>query len=203
MSPDRERLLKSGREEQRNQEAGAEESRRKDSGECAKVRKAPLGFRVRERGASEPLRSRSGPGVTDGTEWESSVSAGVSAQIDLGSLFPWSAKTARVEKSAIEVQRLNEELQSKRDAVALEAGKVLLDLSKARAQIDAGEKARELAEELYLASKEMYENGLLSIMEYDDAQVGLSDSRVGYLTYIYDYRKALYDLMDAIGTDTM
>lgn len=138
-----------------------------------------------------------------GTEWESSVSAGVSAQFDLGSLFPWSAKTARVEKSAIEVRKMNEELSSKRDTVSLGVERVLLDLSKARAQIDAGEKALELAEELYLASKEMYENGLLSIMEYDDAQVSLSDSRVGYLTYIYDYRKALYDLMDAIGTDTL
>ena len=36
-----------------------------------------------------------------------------------------------------------------------------------------------------------------------DAQISLSGSRVGYLTCIYDYRTALYDLMDAIGTDAL
>jgi HAE1 family hydrophobic/amphiphilic exporter-1 len=138
-----------------------------------------------------------------GTGWESAFSAGVSAQFGLDSLFPWSAKTAQVEKSAIDLKKMDEELSSKRDTVSLGVERVLLDLSKAKAQIDAGEKALELAEELYLASKEMYENGLVTITEYDDAQISLSDSRVGYLTYIYDYRMALYDLMDAIGTDVL
>jgi outer membrane protein TolC len=144
-----------------------------------------------------------GASGSGGTGWESALSAGVSAQVDLASLFPRSAKTAEVEKNAIDLEKMDEELRSLRDTVSLGVARALLDCSKARAQIEAGKKALELAEELYLFTKEMYENGLVSITEYGDAQIGLSDGRVGYLTYINDYRTALYDLMDAAGTDTL
>jgi outer membrane protein TolC len=138
-----------------------------------------------------------------GSGWESALSAGVSAQFDLASLFPWSAKTAEVEKNAVELEKMDEELRSLRASVSLGVERALLGYSRARAQIEAGEKALELAEELYLSTKEMYENGLVSITDYGDAQIGLIDSRVGYLTYIYDCIIALYDLMDAVGTDTL
>jgi outer membrane protein TolC len=98
---------------------------------------------------------------------------------------------------------MDEELRSLRASVSLGVERALLGYSRARAQIEAGEKALELAEELYLSTKEMYENGLVSITDYGDAQIGLIDSRVGYLTYIYDCIIALYDLMDAVGTDTL
>ena len=144
-----------------------------------------------------------GPGGLSGAAWDGTVSAGLSIQMGLSPHLPWSKETAGVEKSTAELQRLNADLQSFRNAAALEAGKVLLSLSESRAKIEAGEKARELAEELYLASKDMYENGLITSMEYGDAVMGLSDSHAGWLTYIYDYRMALCDLMDAVGAAIM
>jgi outer membrane protein TolC len=142
------------------------------------------------------------PGLS-GAAWDGTVSAGLSIQMGLSPHLPWSKETAGVEKSTAELQRLSAELHSLRNAAALEAGKVLLSLSESRAKIEAGEKARELAEELYLASKDMYVNGLITSMEYGDAVMGLSDSRAGWLTYIYDYRMALCDLMDAVGAAIM
>jgi outer membrane protein len=142
-----------------------------------------------------------GGGAFVGDEWNSTISAGIQVQMELSSLFPWSENTADIEKNSIEVERMNTELEALRDELRLNIESVLLDISEERAKIEAGEKAMELTEELFLSSKEMYENGLISSMEYDDAQIALKDSRVSYLTYIYNYKMLLCDLMDAVGTD--
>ena len=59
----------------------------------------------------------------------------------------------------------------------------------------------EVAQDLFNSSKEMYMSGLISSMEYNDAEIKLKDSRVSYLGYIHDYNISLCDLMDAIGSD--
>jgi outer membrane protein len=132
-------------------------------------------------------------------EWDTSVSAGIRVGMDFSSLFPWSAGTADIEKSGIEREKLSTELGRMRDSVTLQLESVLLDLDEGRAKIEAGEKALELSGELFLTSREMYQNGLITALEYDDAQITLKDSKVSRLTYIYDYRMSLCDLMDAIG----
>jgi outer membrane protein TolC len=119
----------------------------------------------------------------------------------LSSIFPWSKQKAEVEKSVIEIDRMKTELQALRSNVSLKVEKLFLDLSREIAKVDAGIKSVELAEELFKSSKEMYENGLISSMEYADAQIGLDESRMGYLTSIYDYRMSLCNLMDVIGAD--
>ena len=134
-------------------------------------------------------------------EWSSSLSAGVGIKMGLSSIFPWSKQKAEVEKSIIEIDRMKTELQALRNNVSLKVEKLFLDLSREISKVDAGIKSVELAEELFKSSKEMYENGLISSMEYADAQIGLDESRIGYLTSIYDYRMSLCNLMDAIGAD--
>jgi outer membrane protein len=142
-----------------------------------------------------------GAGDFSGNNWDSSLSAGIKIQMDFSSLFPWSKQTANVEKSNIELEKLNTDLEVLRDNARLKIESLLLDLSKEKASIEAGKAALDLAKELFLVSKDMYENGLISSMEYDNTQISLKDSNVSYLTYIYDYRMSLYDLMDAVGTD--
>lgn len=135
--------------------------------------------------------------------WDNTVSAGVKISMDLSSLFPWSGETAEVEKSGIELQRMNTERKSLKDDIRLKIESILLDLSEGEAMVRAGEKALELAQELFLSTKEMYENGLISLMDYEDAQLTLKDSRAGYLSYLYNYRMLLCDLMDAAGVDSI
>jgi outer membrane protein len=142
-----------------------------------------------------------GAGDFSGNNWDSSVSAGIKIQMDFSSLFPWSEQTANVEKSNIQLDKLNTDLEVLQDNARLKIESLLLDLSKEKASIEAGKTALDLAKELFLVSKDMYEKGLISSMEYDDAQLSLKNSKVSYLTYIYDYRMSLSDLMDAVGTD--
>ena len=142
-----------------------------------------------------------GGGSVMSGEWDTTVSAGIRVQMDFSSLFPWSADTADIEKSGIELVKIGIELDRMRDSVTLQLESVLLDLDEGRAKIEAGEKALELSEELFFSSRDMYENGLITGLEYKDAQITLKDSKISYLTYIYDCRMSLYDLMDAIGTD--
>lgn len=142
-----------------------------------------------------------GGGEFIGNDWDSTISAGIKIQMDLSSLFPWSKETADVEKNAIVLERMNTELESIRNTVTLNVESILLDLSEGQAKIEAGRKALELADELFLSSKQMYKNGLITGLEYKDAQIGLKDSAVGYLTYIYNYWMSLFELMDAVGAD--
>jgi outer membrane protein len=122
-----------------------------------------------------------------GSEWNSDINAGIKVQMDFSSLFPWSGNTADLEKKRIEIEKTNTELEALQDEIRLNIESILLDISELGAKMEAGEKAIELAQELFLSSKEMYENGLISGMEYDDAQIALKDSRVNYLSYIHSY----------------
>jgi outer membrane protein len=142
-----------------------------------------------------------GGGECIGGEWDTTISAGIRIRMDLSSLFPWSADTADMEKNSIELEKMNTELKSLRDSIRLNVESILLGLSEGSAKMEAGEKALELAKELFLVSKESYENGLISSMEYEDAQLQLKDAKLEFLTYIYNYRMSLCDLMDAIGKD--
>jgi outer membrane protein len=136
-----------------------------------------------------------------GYEWGSSISAGLRVKMDFSSLFPWSSNTADVEKNRIEIERINTDLEALQDEVKLNIESILLNLSEGRAKIEAGEKAMEVAQDLFNSSKEMYMSGLISSMEYNDAEIKLKDSRVSYLGYIHDYNISLCDLMDSIGAD--
>lgn len=134
-------------------------------------------------------------------EWSSSLSTGIRIRMGLSSIFPWSKEKAEIEKSVIEIDRLQTELKALQSNVSLKIERLFLDLSKEIAKVDAGITSVKLAEELFKSSKEMFENGLISSMEYADAQIGLDESRISYLTSFYDYRISLCDLMDVIGVD--
>jgi len=48
-----------------------------------------------------------------------------------------------------------------------------------------------------------FENGLISSTDLKDAQLNLNRAQLGYLSAIYNYNLALYDMYDAVGVDHM
>jgi outer membrane protein TolC len=92
-------------------------------------------------------------------------------------------------------------LSSLENGIRLNIKNILLKLDEERSKIASGGKAVELAQRLYTSSKDRYSNGLISSMEFKDSQIMLNNAQLGYLTSIYNYKIALFDLMDAVGVD--
>ena len=92
-------------------------------------------------------------------------------------------------------------LSSLENGIRLDIKYVLLRLDEETSKIVSGGKAVELAQRLYTSSKERYSNGLISSMEFKDSQITLNNAQLGHLTSIYNYKIALFDLMDAAGVD--
>jgi len=92
-------------------------------------------------------------------------------------------------------------LSSIESGIRLNIENILLQLEEEKAKISSGEKGVELALKLYASASERYINGLISSMELKDTQITLNTAQLGSLTSIYNYKSALFDLMDAVGVD--
>jgi len=133
--------------------------------------------------------------------WDGVLSIGVSVQMPVSALFPWSKENADVKKGDLDLEQLEMGLGSLENGVRLNIKNILLRLEEERSKIASGGKAVELAQRLYTSSKERYANGMISSMEFKDSQITLNNAQLGYLTSIYNYKIALFDLMDAVGVD--
>lgn len=133
--------------------------------------------------------------------WEGNLTTGVSVQMPLSALFPWSKENADIVKDTLDIEKLKLGLSSKESDTRLDIVNILLRLEEERSKILAGEKGVELALKLFRSSSERYENGMISSMELQDSQLTLNSAKVGWLQSIYNYKLALFDLMDAVGVD--
>ena len=129
------------------------------------------------------------------------LAAGVSINMTLSALFPWSKENADVKKDALDLEQLKLGLSSIESGIRLNIENILLQLEEEKAKISSGEKGVELALKLYASASERYINGLISSMELKDTQITLNTAQLGSLTSIYNYKSALFDLMDAVGVD--
>ncbi len=133
--------------------------------------------------------------------WEGNLMCGVRIQMPLSALFPWSKENADVKKDALDLEQLKLGLSSIESGIRLNIENILLQLEEEKAKISSGEKGVELALKLYASASERYVNGLISSMELKDTQITLNAAQLGSLTSIYNYKSALFDLMDAVGVD--
>ena len=129
------------------------------------------------------------------------LAAGVSINMPLSALFPWSKENADVKKASLDLEQLKLGLSSIESGIRLNIENILLQLEEEKAKIASGEKGVELAMKLYASASERYVNGLISSMELKDTQITLNAAQLGSLTSIYNYKSALFDLMDAVGVD--
>jgi hypothetical protein len=60
-----------------------------------------------------------------------------------------------------------------------------------------------LAEELFRLAKEQYSNGLITSLDYQNAQMQLNSAQLGYLQAVYNYKQFLFDLMDKMCVDSL
>jgi outer membrane protein TolC len=133
--------------------------------------------------------------------WDGVLSVGVSVQMPVSALFPWSKENADIKKGELDLEQLKMGLSSLESGIRLNIKNILLRLDEERSKISSGSKAVELAERLYNSSRDRYSNGLISSMEFKDSQITLNNAQLGYITSIYNYKIALLDLMDAVGVD--
>jgi len=131
--------------------------------------------------------------------WNGDLSMGMRLQVPLSSLFPWSSESASIKQGKLDLEKLNTELCSLESDISLSIDNIMLNLKYQVSNINSSKKSVELAERLFNSAKQRYENGLITSLEFKDTQVSLNTARIGYLESVYDYKSALFDLMDVIG----
>lgn len=133
--------------------------------------------------------------------WDGDLTLGVTVQMQLSSLFPFSRENALVVKSEIGVETQKEKLRSTESRIRLTIERNLLKLEEEKAKIASSRKSVELATKLYKSAEERYARGLIPRSELEDTQVSLNTAQLGYLTAVYGYQSALFDLADVVGVD--
>lgn len=135
--------------------------------------------------------------------WNGTLSGGISVNVPLAAMFPWSAAQADRRESRLSAQQLERDLEGLEGSIRMAVEQALLSMEERRQQIRAGETSIRLAERLYESARMQYERGYISSLELRDAQLGLSAARLAQLQSMYGYRQALIDLQDAVGVDRL
>ncbi len=135
--------------------------------------------------------------------WEDNLTVGLSFQMPLSALFPWSGENADVRKFEAELESLKTGLNSEQGDIRLNIDNILLRIEEEEAKISSGNKRVELAQKFLESSEKSFTNGLISPTELKDAQLNLNTAQLGYLSAIFNYQMALYDLYDAVGVDQL
>jgi outer membrane protein TolC len=131
--------------------------------------------------------------------WEGDLSIGLTFQMPISALFPWSRESAEKEGATLDLEELKVEQSSIESSIRLNIESILLKLEEEKAKIQSNVKSVELAQNLYKSAQEQYANGLISSIELEDAQIDLNAARLGYLTSVFNYKLALLDLADTVG----
>jgi HAE1 family hydrophobic/amphiphilic exporter-1 len=135
--------------------------------------------------------------------WEDNLTLGLSFQMPLSALLPWSGENADVIKFEAELESLKTGLQSEQGDIRLNIDNILLRIEEEEAKISSGNKRVELAQKFLESSEKSFANGLISPTDLKDAQLNLNTAQLGYLSAIFNYQMALYDLYDAVGVDQL
>jgi len=133
--------------------------------------------------------------------WDGDFSVGVRVQMQFSSLLPFSRENAQVAKAELGIESQKERLRSAQSRIRLGIENLLLKLEAEKAKIASSLKSVELATKLYNSARERYAHGLIPRSELEDTQTSLNSAQVGYLTAVYGYQSALFDLADMVGVD--
>ncbi len=135
--------------------------------------------------------------------WDGYLSIGIQVDMPLSSLFPWSGEDAAIKQGKLDLEKLGYGLESLESSTKIALENLMITIEHQRSLIASNKKAVSLAQKLYSSAKERYSNGLITSLELQDNQAQLNDAQLGYLQAVYNYKAALFDLMDAVGVDTL
>ena len=135
--------------------------------------------------------------------WSDNLTCGLSVMVPLSSLFPWSSENAKIKQGEFNISEAKTGFDSLKSGIKLQIKNLLLRLEEEKAKIKSGEKSIELATKLYNSSKERYSKGLISRLDLSNSEIKLNNVKIGYLTAVYNYKLAVFDLMDVVGVDNL
>ena len=114
-------------------------------------------------------------------------------------IFDGFARSSRVQKAKIEVQRTNNNMEQLRSSIDNDVAQAKLKITAAVITIDNQKKNIELAEKVYNTTKIKYEQGLGNNQEIYNAQAELKVAQNNYYSALYDAIIAKIDYQKATG----
>ena len=114
-------------------------------------------------------------------------------------IFDGFAKSARVQKAKIEVQRSNNSLEQLKSSIDNDVAQARLKITASVVTMDNQKKNIELAEKVYNTTKIKYEQGLGNNQEIYNAQTELKIAQNNYYSALYDAIIAKIDYQKATG----
>ena len=133
--------------------------------------------------------------------WDGTWTAGLSFNVPVSALFPWSRETAVTRKSALQLENLRLQYQSLESGVRIAVESAVLKIAEQEAKIASGRKSVALAERLYESADEQYRAGYISSTDLKDAQLGLNGAQLALAQAVFGYNQNVLDLLDVVGMD--
>ena len=131
-----------------------------------------------------------------GGQWFTTSLVGLRLNVPI---FDGFAKSARVQKAKIEVQRTNNNIEQLKSSIDNDVAQARLKITAAVVTMDNQKKNIELAEKVYNTTKIKYEQGLGNNQEIYNAQAELKIAQNNYYSALYDAIIAKIDYKKAIG----
>jgi outer membrane protein TolC len=133
--------------------------------------------------------------------WDGNWTAGLSFNVSLTALLPWSKESAAIRKSALQLENMKQQYQSLESGVRIAVETAMLKIAEQEAKIASGRKSVALAERLYQSADEQYRSGYISSTDLKDAQLGLNGAQLALAQAVFGYNQNVLDLMDAVGLE--
>ncbi len=141
---------------------------------------------------------RGNDGAYYGDDWGWSWNAGVVAKWDI-----WNGNLTYgiVKEKAIELRKQKQAYDDFKKRALLQVKVAYLDMNASKKAIEAALDGLNLAVEAQNIASKRYQIGLGTYLEFTDANLSLSTSRLTLLTAVYEYYKAIADLEYAVGIE--
>ncbi len=138
-------------------------------------------------------------------EWESlgqnDFSKGFTSTLSLQvPLFSGLKNSKQVQKAKLDNRIMHDTQKQVRDGINAEVEVAYNSFQEAREKFAAASESVTLAEESYDLSTIMYEEGVGTQLDVWSAQLALTQSRMNYLSSLYEYQMARYELRKVTGT---
>ncbi|MDP4194184.1 MAG: TolC family protein [Bacteroidota bacterium] len=114
-------------------------------------------------------------------------------------IFQGFAVSAQVEQNQANVQQVQANIESTRQAILLEVSQYYLSMKEALNRIDAANKLIQSTVENLRLAEGRYNSGVGSATEITDAQLLLSNARITYIQGLYDYNTSVIRLKKSMG----
>jgi len=133
--------------------------------------------------------------------WDGTWTAGLSFNVPVSALLPWSRESAVTRKSALQLENMKLQYQSLESGVRIAVESAILRIAEQEAKIASGRKSVALAKRLYESAGEQYRGGYISSTDLKDAQLGLNGAQLAYAQAVFGYNQNVLDLMDVVGME--